>query len=137
MENNTQRLFAKFYYRVKDSPDLPKELFVIALIALVGLCGFGLGRLSALEGERKKELKVLQLSHVIEGDGGEVGESGEERKTGAISPGMYVGSSNGTTYHLPWCSGAQRIKEDNKTWFASKEEALAKGYKPAANCKGI
>lgn len=49
----------------------------------------------------------------------------------------YVASKNSNKYHLPWCSGAARIAEENKIWFASKEEAAAAGYTPAANCKGI
>ena len=38
-------------------------------------------------------------------------------------------------YHHPWCSGAQRIKETNKLWFASESEAIAAGYTLAANCQ--
>lgn len=53
------------------------------------------------------------------------------------SRGVYVGSKNGTKYHLPWCSGAKNIKEENKIWFGSKEDAASKGYSPASNCKGI
>lgn len=49
----------------------------------------------------------------------------------------YVASKKGTKYHLPWCSGAQAIKEENKIWFTSKADAEAAGYTPAANCKGI
>jgi hypothetical protein len=51
--------------------------------------------------------------------------------------GGYVASKSGTKYHLPWCSGAQRIKEENKVWFSTKESAEAAGYAPAANCPGI
>lgn len=51
--------------------------------------------------------------------------------------GRYVASRSGTKYHLPTCSGAKTISEVNKVWFASKEEAEAAGYAPAANCKGI
>ncbi len=54
-----------------------------------------------------------------------------------ITEGSYVGSKNGTKYHLPWCPGAQQIAEQNKVWFQNKEEAEARGYTPAANCKGI
>ncbi len=50
---------------------------------------------------------------------------------------VYVASKTGTKYHLPWCAGAQRIKDENKVWFATKEDAEAAGYTPAANCKGI
>ncbi len=51
--------------------------------------------------------------------------------------GGYVASKNGTKYHLPWCGGAKRILEQNKVWFATKQEAVAAGYAPAANCPGI
>lgn len=49
----------------------------------------------------------------------------------------YVASKNSTKYHLPWCSGARRISEENKVWFATKEDAAAAGYTPAANCPGM
>lgn len=51
--------------------------------------------------------------------------------------GIYVGSKSGSKYHLPSCPGALRILAENKVWFSSKEDALAKGYTPAANCKGL
>lgn len=51
--------------------------------------------------------------------------------------GQYVASKKGSKYHLPWCAGAKSILEENKIWFASKEEAEKAGYTPAGNCKGI
>ena len=39
--------------------------------------------------------------------------------------------------YYPWCAGAKQISEKNKITFASTEEARAKGYTPAANCKGL
>ena len=53
------------------------------------------------------------------------------------SPKVYVGSKNSDKFHLPECSGAKRIKEENQIWFSSKDEALAAGYLPAANCPGL
>ena len=49
----------------------------------------------------------------------------------------YVASKSGTKYYLPSCSGASRIKEENKVWFASVEEAKARGLEPASGCKGL
>lgn len=51
--------------------------------------------------------------------------------------GKYVASKSGTRYYLPNCAGVSRIKEENKVWFATKEEAESRGLLPAANCKGI
>ena len=55
----------------------------------------------------------------------------------SAAEGKYVASKSGTKYHLPWCGGAKQIKEANKIWFDTKEEAEAAGYTPATNCKGI
>lgn len=51
--------------------------------------------------------------------------------------GKYVASKSGSAYHFPWCSGAKRIKEENKIYFNTKEEAEKAGYHPAGNCKGL
>jgi len=37
-------------------------------------------------------------------------------------------------YHYTWCSGAKRIKEENKIWFNSAQEAESGGYTLAGNC---
>lgn len=138
--------------------DLPKDVFVAVLIGLVGLGAFLLGRLSTAESERKAELRLLQAPGSISG-GVEVGgrvESlpkeafaaplaneaigGGEAETVATVPavkGTYVASKKGEVYYLPWCGGVKLIKEENKIWFATKAEAEQKGYRPAANCKGI
>lgn len=50
---------------------------------------------------------------------------------------QYIGSKNSNVYHLPDCPGAQRIKEENKICFSSKEEAEKAGYRPAKNCPGL
>lgn len=50
---------------------------------------------------------------------------------------ILVASKNGSKYHFPWCSGALRIREENKLVFGSREEALEAGYTPASNCKGL
>lgn len=51
--------------------------------------------------------------------------------------GPYVASKSGTKYHLVTCSGAKRIKDENKVFFATKNDAEAAGYTAAANCPGI
>jgi len=48
-----------------------------------------------------------------------------------------VASKNGEAYHYIWCPGAKRIKDENKIYFNSKEEAEKVGYRPAKNCPGL
>ena len=73
--------------------------------------------------------------------GGNFAGTGDESSASSLktdkAEGQYVASKNGTKYHLPWCSGAKRIGEANKIWFATKEAAEKAGYTPAANCRGI
>ena len=47
--------------------------------------------------------------------------------------GMFVASKNSKIYHLPDCQYVKRIKDENKIWFKSAEEAKEKGYSPH-NC---
>lgn len=117
------------------------DTFTILLCAAVAVLAFGLGRLSV--GEMEADLLPAAIS-IIEASP-EVVPASTTPSTAAVQaadpstpiPGGYVASRSGAKYHLPWCSGAQRIKEENKIWFATKEEAEAAGYTPAANCKGM
>lgn len=51
--------------------------------------------------------------------------------------GNYVASKNGTKYYLLSCSGVSRIKEENKVYFVTAEEAKERGLEPAKNCPGL
>ncbi len=91
------------------------------------------------QGERKEvsDEKVLppsaQTASVAEG----VTPAGlkSETRSGTTQP--YVASKSGTKYHLDTCPGAKQIKAENKITFASREEAEAAGFAPAANCPGL
>jgi len=104
------------------------DVFTVLVIILVGFSGFGLGRLSVTN-ERKIPVMIEQGAAAVE-----AGALSEETLP---QGGGYVASKKGKKYHLPWCSGAQRISEENKIWFSSKEEAERAGYTPAANCDGL
>lgn len=62
-----------------------------------------------------------------------VGAASTDRGTQAAEG--YVASKNSTVFHTPNCKWVQRIKEENKIWFSTREEALEKGYKPCKVCK--
>lgn len=94
-----------------------------AIIVLVGLTAFGLGRLSALQ-EQKGKIQVYEPSTL------------EPRVLGA-TVGEYVASKAGAKYYLSTCSGAKNIKEENKIWFPTAAAAKSAGYAPAANCPGL
>lgn len=106
------------------------HLYVPAIVALVGLSCFGLGRLSVAAGEAPR--LVINAPGVQLAASAAVVQASQGGKSGA-----YVASKSGSKYYLPSCSGASRINEANKVWFATVEEAEAAGYTPAANCPGL
>ncbi len=63
-------------------------------------------------------------------------EGEREKSAGAVSQnktGMFVASKNSKIYHRPDCKYVNSIKEENKIWFQSAEEAQKAGY-TAHNC---
>lgn len=113
-----------------------RDIFVTFLIILVGAAGFGLGKLSALQADRE-DIEVVQTASIFDSLDNTAGDGSEVATGGGAQNGQFVGSVNSDKYHYPWCSGAKRIKNENKIWFDTKEEAEAQGYAPAGNCKGL
>jgi hypothetical protein len=103
-----------------------KDIILIIIIFLVALISFGLGRLSKI-GESRAPITIENLNKVepLTGQGSTLANK------------TIVASKNGTKYHYVWCSGASTIKEENKVYFSTVEEARSAGYTPAANCKGL
>lgn len=121
------------------------SLYIGAIMLLIALIAFGLGRLSGLKSP-KSGLKVLYPEGMTEtrmgasaAPIGAVSGAGPASTTPGGGEGVeqIVASKSGTKYHFTWCSGAKSIKEENKVYFASTEEARAAGYEPASNCKGL
>ncbi|KKS37866.1 MAG: hypothetical protein A3G49_02005 [Candidatus Sungbacteria bacterium RIFCSPLOWO2_12_FULL_41_11] len=117
-----------------------KDLFLAATIILVSIISFGFGRLSAIWPEKQPiRIEKSQLSELSElsNDGNDKLNPLNQLNSLNQPNGKYVASKNSTFYHYPWCPGAQKIKEENKIWFQTKEEAESRGYKPAGNCDGL
>ena len=114
----------ELWRRIKSElPGLEGGVASAAIVILVGLSSFGLGRLSMIEEARKPlEITTFELS------------SDEPM---ARAGGEVVASRGGKAYHFPWCPGAQTMKESNKIWFRTERDALEKGYTPASNCPGL
>lgn len=108
--------------------------FTAIVLVLVALTAFGLGRQSVGEFEKVGGAAVEEVGL---SPAPSTAKTTNDSKNINLPSTYYVGSVNGEVYHLPHCSGAQRISEQNKVIFKTKTEAEAAGYRPAANCKGI
>lgn len=116
--------------------DNKSDLYIAAIIFLVGMASFGLGRLSVLW-PKKEPITITNGQLPVTDNSISKKASGEEASVSAAVEGKYVASKSGAAYHYPWCQGALKIKEANKIWFQTKEEAEKAGYKPAGNCEGL
>jgi hypothetical protein len=108
----------------------PKEdIFIVLAIILIGLAGFGLGRLSALEkGRERVEIQPIKFTSLTTSSTTRVNEQADH---------PLVASKTGKKYHFPWCAGALQIADKNKIYFDSYEQAQKAGYTPASNCPGL
>ena len=106
------------------------DLFIAGIIFFTGLSSFGLGRLSV-------DLKPTPPISVTD-----IAGSLDSAQTAPIAAGNHMdqrvlSSRNGSVYYFIWCSGAKRVKEENKIWFVTKEAAEKAGLKQAGNCSGL
>lgn len=127
--------------RVKDKiKPLEDDIILVTVVIFVALIAFGLGRLSAVL-EKKTPIKIEAQASLFASQNSQLtdakGEQGTTSPSTSVVDGLLVASKTGAKYHFPWCSGALRIKEENKVWFKSREEAEKAGYTPASNCKGL
>lgn len=108
-----------------------------AIVVLVGVGAFGLGRLSVEP--HKTPLRVLYPGATVVEPLENLAAIAEAASfpDDARGVGNVVASKNGTKYYLTTCSGANRIKQENRVYFDSIEAARAAGYEPAANCPGL
>ena len=116
------------------------HLFLALCIGLISFVSYNLGKIDALD---KRPIKIG------EGSGWKVENSNLkadifEASNNATSPALnsskqldtrVVTSKNSDKYHYTWCAGAKRIKEENKVWFNSSQEAEGRGYTLAGNCE--
>ncbi len=121
-----------------DLAKIGNDIFIIFLIVLTGMASFGLGKLSALE-KQKIPISVLKTKEamyasVMSGVNNESVITKQVGETNSAANGLVLASKSGTKYYYPSCSGVSRIKEENKVWFSTVEEAVASGLSLAVNC---
>ena len=129
-----------YIYSPENGLKIKDDLLIVLLIVLVGTVSFGLGKLSSLE-KKKVPISILKtreaiLSSVAE-NSTNTNDSDSSAKAQTQGKGIVVASKAGTKYYYPWCSGVSRIKEENKVWFLSIEDAKFAGLTPASGCNGL
>jgi hypothetical protein len=107
------------------------------LVALVGWSAYNLGLVRAHRG-----VEPLQEAAVFKPREGIVSQTPAKAGKGIPQPTadksdqrvVVSKSSSSKKYHRTWCPGAKQIKEANRIWFPTADDAEAAGYSLAGNC---
>ncbi len=127
-------MLSKFIQIVKQSQ---YHIFLAICIILISFISFNLGKVASNE---KGSIKVTEDANIYKAVTGKEEESGDTLITPKPTPKpldmRVVASRKSKTklYHFVWCPGSKQIKEENKLWFNTEQEAVQTGYKLAGNC---
>lgn len=116
-------MFNKFKHILEDD-----TLFFSIVIILIAVTSYGLGRYSQHISVPPVQAQAVTVSQPT---------PAPPSSTSIATKKQYVASKNGSKYHLLTCPGASQIKEENKVYFNTPEQARAQGYTPAANCPAL
>jgi hypothetical protein len=130
-----------------------KDILSVIILILVGVGSFGLGRLSNSSEKNdliieKGELPILQASVVDAAlspahstsinapKSVPIGENKPLATKSSVAPKKaYFASNRGSKYYHIGCTGGKTLKEENKIWFSTKEEAESSGYELSSSCR--
>jgi hypothetical protein len=110
-----------------------KDILIIVIIVLVGLVSFELGRLS--NKNRDNGLKIENISDKI----GFIDFSSNNTKSDGLKNNTnednYFASKSGKKYYSITCGAGKTIKQENRIYFSSVNEAISKGYELSSACR--
>jgi DNA/RNA endonuclease YhcR with UshA esterase domain len=125
-----------------------KDILVILIIILVGLASFLLGRLSKQDSNngglkienRGQEANIISSLESISNKSNEISLFGANTtenayKTRVSEENAYFASKKGKKYYGTTCSAGKTIKEENRIYFSSKDEATRAGYELSSSCR--
>lgn len=112
------------------------EIVLAVAIILISVIAFESGKISALR-QFNEPLEIDYAPAAINNANPSLKKTKTDSKTSQDDQKLdwrVVVSKNSSLYHFLWCSGAKRIKEENKITFSSEQEAQNRGYAIASNC---
>ena len=114
--------------------DRGRDILTVIIIILVGLASFGLGRLSKVA--QNAGISVEYLMKVEKGAEDILGSKPAVLGISEdLTPKAFFASSRGSKYYSIGCTGGKTIKQENRIYFVTKEEAEGAGYELSASCR--
>lgn len=131
-------------YSEESGLKIKDDIYIVLILLLVGMASYGLGIISSHERAKipisiqtSRDYMTASVLNSTTNNTNRQTNPSTETNTPVETSGEVVASKTGTKYYYPTCSGVSRIKEENKVWFKTIEEARAHGLTPAANCPGL
>lgn len=121
------------YVKIKGRREQVLLLAVVSVsLIIIAIIGFILGRVSVTN-ENKNSI-YIEYPPLVNQYTREVTTGLNEgiKPQNSVQP--YVASVNGSKYYPLDCVGVARIKDENKIYFITVEEAQNAGYEASANC---
>lgn len=115
-----------------------KDILIVTIVILVGLGSFQLGRLSkenSSEGLKLEYTDQYQSINGINQTANVISKiPGDEHPDSNSSEKTYFASNRGSKYYSLSCSAGKTIKQENRVYFATGEEAEQAGYTLSSSC---
>ena len=111
-----------------------KDIMTVFIVILVGLGSFGLGRLS-----KNNPNEGLKIEYRDQGASGVLATESSQyvpqlKPDNTTTDKAFFASSRGTKYYPLGCSAGQNIKQENRIYFNTAEEAEKAGYSLSSSC---
>ncbi len=113
-----------------------KDIMVVLIIILVGLGSFELGRMSKESPQSGIRVQAPTTGKAQAASTGLVANSNKKVLAATNPEGKtFFASNRGTKYYPVDCSAGQTIKQENRIYFTTKEEAERAGYELSSSCQ--
>jgi hypothetical protein len=134
----------KHFFNETIQSDRGKDILIVIIVVLVGLGCFELGRLSKENSSGGVKIEypnmpqdINQAANAISAV--EFANTISSAQTSTITQNSNSGktffaSSKGTKYYTISCSAGKTIKQENRIYFTTGEEAQAAGYTLSSSC---
>ena len=106
---------------------LPKDILYVGVLFFACIVSFALGMLVERDLGARKPFTITTPGHPAVPENAAAPLPAGSREV--------VMAKNGRVYYYAWCSGASRIRPENRVTLASAAIAEARGYALSATCK--
>ena len=109
-----------------------KDVMIVIIVILVGLGAFELGRLS-----KESNLSGIKIEYPNQtgSQSANVISTTNNLSKPAFDTKNFFASNRGSKYYSIGCSGGKTIKQENRVYFTTREEAEQAGYELSSSCK--